>query len=604
MVTRPAAEALPAHPQERFAAQPREQPPRTRRVVPWDVEDPAFASYFVRLSDVIGRGADGVVLRARPKNEDTTHAIKVVRRQAHGLEAELVALRCLAERPHKHVVRLLAEFPPHGPRPQHMMAFAEADMDLRQFLQRPVGARACRPLADALGGQLLGGIAHLHKLRLLHRDLKPANILVFWEQPGPRDTAGSVSICLQIADFSRTRLLAGVRVRANTSFPKSSGPLTCGGATWGYAAPEALCEDEPVGKTAEYGFGVDMWSFGCIYFEMVEKQRFVPEDSLMGCRRRIEQRLGPPARGLGLWPPPHGEEDPKAVAELEAHHSVAFHPWIAGTLRWREEERRSGPNLLQVEHAALPSASHANPRGGGGTASVTAATPARTPHATVGAVPEAVVGDSLLQESSPQAVQVVQGKCKCAGHCYQPGHRSRGGCDCKTVVAGSGYCQLCVCSVVGCHRPRLRGPFCFGHGKVAGAVPPECLLVRCSTRALPSMLATVTTLPHYVGRTRVDRDLGSLVLAGLTNSTSEMDMFQVNFGDDRVTDEELVAELKRQYNAAAADAAEPRPGRQGSRCNGTVRPEERTNRGPAVRAHEWYRYVARGAAALRPRSCR
>lgn len=48
--------------------------------------------------------------------------------------------------------------------------------------------------------------------------------------------------------------------------------------------------------------------------------------------------------------------------------------------------------------------------------------------------------------------------CACAGHCYTPRHRYRHGCDSRCLVVGSQYCSACCCVVVGCERPRLRGP--------------------------------------------------------------------------------------------------------------------------------------------------
>jgi len=554
----------------------------------WDPEDPVFEVYHVRLTDVIGKGADGAVVRGRPLKGDGMHALKVVSRHAYGLEVELESLRLLQERPHENVVRMLCEFPPHGSRPQHVLAFDEADMDLRRFLARPVGAQSCRPLADALGRQLLEGIKHLHLMPLVHRDLKPSNVLVFLQPPDPSDTAGSVRICLKIADFSRSLNVAGKvkRLRVKAPYPKVAGPLTSGVATWGYAAPEMLIEGELWAKTAEYGFGVDLWAFGCIYFEVVERQRFVPEDSVSGCRRCLEQRLGPPPPGPGFWPPIGSQA--RSVAELESHNAVASHPWVVGTLRWEEESRRNAQNLL-VELAAASSVRPGLPEEG-------------TACGVAAATPRASAGEELeLSGDSPDVFRSLEllrcrraGKCACAGHCYQPGHRTRPGCTAEFVVVGAKYCMLCVCCVPDCNCPRLRGPYCSAHGKQVAALPPELLLIRQVATSLPAMMPTLTSLPHFVARSRRDPDLAGLVFLGLVNAPAVMDKFHLKFADESLTDEQLAADLRRQY-ADAAEVLQTSPGRSGTVQGGIAE-------SLAVSRSRRYRGRLEASAEHRPRS--
>ncbi len=52
-------------------------------------------------------------------------------------------------------------------------------------------------------------------------------------------------------------------------------------------------DDQPWSGTESYGFGGDVWSFGCIYFELTEKETFVPNYTLLGSRHCVEWRLGP-----------------------------------------------------------------------------------------------------------------------------------------------------------------------------------------------------------------------------------------------------------------------------------------------------------------------
>lgn len=106
---------------------------------------------------------------------------------------------------------------------------------------------------------------------------------------------------------------------------------------------------------------------------------------------------------------------------------------------------------------------------------------------------------------------------------------------------------------------------------------PESLVLARSLRvALPHMLHTVTSLPHYVERASRGRDLGSLVLSALTCSPRE-DVFNINVHGSQ-TDEQLVAELCSQYEAAKGQIA----GRLGSRLAAVLRRRGRATRGRAT----------------------
>ena len=91
--------------------------------------------------------------------------------------------------------------------------------------------------------QLLDGIAHCHKNRVLHRDLKPQNLLI--------DKAGAV---VKLADFGLARGF-GLPVRNYTHEV----------VTLWYRAPEILL------GTKSYSTAVDVWSLGCIFAEMVSR---------------------------------------------------------------------------------------------------------------------------------------------------------------------------------------------------------------------------------------------------------------------------------------------------------------------------------------------
>jgi len=86
---------------------------------------------------------------------------------------------------------------------------------------------------------LLQAIYFLHSNNVVHRDIKPANILINRKN------------CAKLADFGFARLLTDSR------------PMTIKVMTPSYTAPEVLLGDN------SYSSSIDMWSLGCVLYEMV-----------------------------------------------------------------------------------------------------------------------------------------------------------------------------------------------------------------------------------------------------------------------------------------------------------------------------------------------
>ena len=96
--------------------------------------------------------------------------------------------------------------------------------------------------------QISEGVHHCHMQNVVHKDLKPLNILI--------SQGGQLKIC----DFGIARVIDNTKPINNTG--------TC---TTTYAAPEML-------QGKEYRYKVDIWSLGCILYELCALQKpFVPQ---------------------------------------------------------------------------------------------------------------------------------------------------------------------------------------------------------------------------------------------------------------------------------------------------------------------------------------
>ena len=191
----------------------------------------------------VGSGSFAKVYRATHQRTKRIVAIKAVDKRKlnvkhqQNLESEIKIMRRFQ---HRNLVRLLGTY--SGPRHMYLVMEYCGGGDLASAIRR-YGPLPEQPTVCRLMGQLAAGLQFLWTRNLIHRDIKPQNILM----------TGGLDSTLKIADFGFARYL-GAASLAQTA---------CGSPL--YMAPEVLRRETYNGKA-------DLWSVGCVMFEMLAKE--------------------------------------------------------------------------------------------------------------------------------------------------------------------------------------------------------------------------------------------------------------------------------------------------------------------------------------------
>ncbi|XP_043498981.1 serine/threonine-protein kinase fused isoform X1 [Polistes fuscatus] len=185
----------------------------------------------------VGEGSFGQVYKAKKRSDGEIVAFKVIRKRGRSSK-ELKSLRqeCEIQRHlhHPNIVQMLDSFETEN---EIVVVTEYADKELYQILGK--AGHLSEERAQVIACDLVSALYYLHSNRVLHRDLKPQNVLL--------EANGVAKLC----DFGFARSMStGTHV------------LTSIKGTPLYMAPE-LIQERP------YDHNVDLWSLGCIVYELV-----------------------------------------------------------------------------------------------------------------------------------------------------------------------------------------------------------------------------------------------------------------------------------------------------------------------------------------------
>lgn len=201
---------------------------------------PARIGRYVILEE-LGRGAMGIVYKARDPLIDRLVALKTVGVETHSAEADAYRQRFFREArsagglSHPNVVTV------HDVGEGDGVAYIAMEFLAGRSLREILDSGAVLPwarIAD-ITAQVADGLAYAHARGVVHRDVKPANVMVL------------DSGLAKITDFGIARLPAGTRTIAGTVYGSPK-----------YMSPERVRGEDVDGRT-------DVFSLGAMLYEML-----------------------------------------------------------------------------------------------------------------------------------------------------------------------------------------------------------------------------------------------------------------------------------------------------------------------------------------------
>jgi serine/threonine protein kinase len=149
------------------------------------------------------------------------------------------------------------------------LVFEYFNLDMKKYLDKKGKPLTVQHVKHVIW-QVLLAILHCHQRRIMHRDLKPSNLLIDESEKH-----------VKIADFGLAR-----------SFGLPLKSYTHEVVTLWYRAPEVLLGSKV------YSTGVDIWSVGCILYELAHRKPLFYGESEIGQIFKIFKCLGTPVEDL------------------------------------------------------------------------------------------------------------------------------------------------------------------------------------------------------------------------------------------------------------------------------------------------------------------
>jgi serine/threonine-protein kinase len=203
----------------------------------------------------LGRGAMGVVYRARQTSLNRLVALKVILAGGHAGPDERARFRreaeAVARLQHPNVVQI-HEVGEHGGTPFISLEFVAGGSLDKKINGTPLPASQAAQLVETLAG----AVHAAHEQGIIHRDLKPANVLL------------TVDGTPKVTDFGLAKRLPGQAAgSAGEPAALATDGQTQSGAIVG--TPSYMAPEQAGGKSKDIGPAADVYALGAILYELL-----------------------------------------------------------------------------------------------------------------------------------------------------------------------------------------------------------------------------------------------------------------------------------------------------------------------------------------------
>uniref|UniRef100_A0A7S0R2F9 non-specific serine/threonine protein kinase n=1 Tax=Chlamydomonas leiostraca TaxID=1034604 RepID=A0A7S0R2F9_9CHLO len=249
------------------------------------------------LQGVIGQGQYGVAHRARHRLDGQLYCIKRIPMSAKdGAADALKEVQLLSQLDHPNIIGYKESFIDKSDGALCIVTSFCEEGDLFNKIRKRAAGNQLFTEEEVMDMfvQIAAGLMHIHSKRILHRDLKTQNIFV---------ARGGI---MKLGDFGISKVLEKTDQFATT--------VT---GTPYYMAPE-ICTNQP------YTFKSDIWSLGCVLYELCSLKHAFAADSLLSLVYQIVR---------GNFPP------------IGAHFSPGLHA-LVNALLVRDAAQR--PSLIEI----------------------------------------------------------------------------------------------------------------------------------------------------------------------------------------------------------------------------------------------------------------
>lgn len=222
--------------------------------------------YRYEVKEFLGAGTFGQVYRCYDYKRHIEVAVKIIRnkalyRKAGDLENKI--LHELAKADPNDVNCIVKKHRSFEFRGHLCLVFELLSLNLFQFLQKNNFQGASIPLIRRIAVQLFMALKTVHSVGIIHCDLKPDNVLLKFENKSSIKVIDFGSACQEgnkVFEYIQSRF---------------------------YRAPEIVIE-------AEYGNSIDVWSAGCIIYELLTGNPLFPANSEQELFKMYVEVMGMP----------------------------------------------------------------------------------------------------------------------------------------------------------------------------------------------------------------------------------------------------------------------------------------------------------------------